>query len=1008
MPEGRSTNSDSKRLLVLYATDVGSRRLDRDIDIVKRLTADRPGLEVLALSSRGQRSAFRRAGCRTIDFPNQRKSDPDFARALVEEHEPDLLVVRGRAGAALTSVMGPYPGGSTVPAILLMEKWPRAGDPLRESLEKASRILFFGSANPSKRRPYPSRGFIRAQDDTQSIADEISSTLDDRRPLARFAHRIIVKFTERLNFTPETWRRGVMTSLAEAGAPAQDIAALEELLLRPLITSVSPLRLQAPIQRARKLDPAYSPPNFFSYFVGALPSQFGDPYEFARQLSRLPSVDRAYVDPEASGPSAPGNVTPGDGNEQPQYAHQGYLGPQGINVEAVWPRLGGAGAGGSGYLGADGQGQTFGLVERDWGPSHVDLDDVSPGYSRLTRINGSNDVYDEPQYHGTRTLGVVCAMDNTVGCIGVAPHIDAGQLSGVFGSDRRNAIIAAVSSLSFGDVLLIELELRNYLDPSTGIIWDKVPVELAEADNLVVELAAVSQVVIEPAGNGGHNLDQYHTEDPGRPGVQLHVLDPDSPDFRDSKAIMVGASNSPHVARPGRTGTHSNYGCRVDCHAWGNSVVTTDWVAPAPSTATTSLVGGYDGTSAASAIIAGAAVALQGIAEQNLGRRLSPAEMRALLSDPTIGTLSLDHNNANLPRPIGVMPDLARVVNLPALSLAPDIYIRDHVGDSGDPTTGNVSASPDIFVRGAQVANPTARFGPGNLNASGVLPGDVSGPGDDWIYVRVSNRGGSTAHDVVARVYWARPSTLADPSTWNLLGETRLWHGVGRNQPTSTVFASEALAVSEPIRWRNAGVNPGPGHYCFVALIESSGDPLPTPSVLGDYAAYLRFIRENNNVAWRNFNIVATATRNHPFVVPPQFSGDASVAAPMQFFARGAPDRPRRMQLEIAGALPPRTGLWAGLPPAMAAEIGATVGEPLAAEDGRVWIPMNPRGRVVVHDAIFARSVQYDVRLWASVPDELEDAPYQVYARQIEAGEEVGRVTWEIVSSRTLRRRRSI
>jgi hypothetical protein len=69
---------------------------------------------------------------------------------------------------------------------------------------------------------------------------------------------------------------------------------------------------------------------------------------------------------------------------------------------------------------------------------------------------------------------------------------------------------------------------------------------------------------------------------------------------------------------------------------------------------------------------------------------------------------------------------------------------------------------------------------------------------------------------------------------------------------------------------------------------------------------------------------------------------------------------------------------------------------------------MNPRGRVVVHDAIFARSVQYDVRLWASVPDELEDAPYQVYARQIEAGEEVGRVTWEIVSSRTLRRRRSI
>jgi hypothetical protein len=41
----------------------------------------------------------------------------------------------------------------------------------------------------------------------------------------------------------------------------------------------------------------------------------------------------------------------------------------------------------------------------------------------------------------------------------------------------------------------------------------------------------------------------------------------------------------------------------------------------------------FGGTSAAAAIIAGAALSVQGMAEQNLGHRLTPPQMRELLSD---------------------------------------------------------------------------------------------------------------------------------------------------------------------------------------------------------------------------------------------------------------------------------------------------------------------------------------------------------------------------------------
>ena len=124
-------------------------------------------------------------------------------------------------------------------------------------------------------------------------------------------------------------------------------------------------------------------------------------------------------------------------------------------------------------------------------------------------------------------------------------------------------------------------------------------------------------------------------------------------DFRDSGAILVGAatSTSPHV----RMG-FSNFGSRLDCYAWGENVNT---LTSNDSGATDLYTATFNGTSSASPIITGATLIVQGIVEAGFGYRLSPRQMRNILSAPATGTAS---NNPPVDR-IGVMPDLRQIID---------------------------------------------------------------------------------------------------------------------------------------------------------------------------------------------------------------------------------------------------------------------------------------------------------------------------------------------------------
>jgi serine protease len=229
------------------------------------------------------------------------------------------------------------------------------------------------------------------------------------------------------------------------------------------------------------------------------------------------------------------------------------------------------------------------------------------------------------------------------------------------------------------------------------------------------------------------------------------------------------------------------------------------------------------------------------MAQAQLGYRFSPRTLRGILSDHATGTASATPETDR----IGVVTNLDAIVT-GVLNAIEDVYVRDHVGDSGDPHSGPISASPDIIARPSPVSDPQAAFGQG----SGTENEDALGCGveagqDNYIYVRTRNRGGVGAANVVATVYWAPVATLVTPNLWTLIDSVTI----------PSVPTGNQLTVSDAIVWPAASI-PASGHYCFVGLVGTAADPAPGLAAFSDWANLTTFISANNNVTWRNFNVV--------------------------------------------------------------------------------------------------------------------------------------------------------
>ena len=340
----------------------------------------------------------------------------------------------------------------------------------------------------------------------------------------------------------------------------------------------------------------------------------------AHALRQRPGVETAYRE---GGPTPP----PVNAADDPRSGSQGYLepAPAGVDARFAWNTV-------------DGTGVAFVDLERGWTLEHQDL--VAAG---ITVISGINTDF---RGHGTAVLGEVAASDNAIGCIGVAPAVSTRVVSQWRGPNTYStgdAILSAASVMQPGDVLLLEAQTTY---PTSGDAF--VPIEV---EDLVFDAirGAVDRgiIVIEAGANGSVDLDQFQDVN-GR-----QVLNRNSPDFRDSGAIMVGAGSA--------DASHqrlffSNFGTRIDCFAWGEGINTTGDGRSGDDPSV--YMEDFGGTSGASPIVTGCAILLQSERARNGQPPHSPAEMRVLLSDPTLNTASAAPD-ADF---IGVMPDLRAIL----------------------------------------------------------------------------------------------------------------------------------------------------------------------------------------------------------------------------------------------------------------------------------------------------------------------------------------------------------
>ncbi|MGH0554494.1 putative mucin/carbohydrate-binding domain-containing protein [Bacillus pretiosus] len=404
-----------------------------------------------------------------------------------------------------------------------------------------------------------------------------------------------------------------------------------ELTLNRLFSSVNPIEIEKLSVQSKSVVNE-SANNLLNYYIVQAPNNI-EIELLLKKFETSPLVEEAYIQekqiltpPEIQLPNL--SVNPYD---DPRFKNQGYLeaAPKGINASHAWSIKGG-----------DGKDTTFVDMEYGWLLNHEDLVNKN-----IKLMSGQN--ISQHRAHGTSVLGIVSSEDNQIGNIGIAPKANVKVISQIRDNGIYNtadAILSAVHNLQAGDILLLEAQA------SYDGYGDKyLPVEVHPDIFDAIRVGADKGIIIIEAGaNGSNDLDNFKD----RNGKK--ILNRNSPDFKDSGAIMVGAGSS---TVPHKRLWFSNYGSRLDVYGWGENVDTTS---ANPSQNTTNFyTSTFSGTSSASPIIAGAATSIQGIAKEHRGSPYTPAELRNILSNPNTGTKSQDPWNDR----IGVLPDLKSILD---------------------------------------------------------------------------------------------------------------------------------------------------------------------------------------------------------------------------------------------------------------------------------------------------------------------------------------------------------
>lgn len=400
-------------------------------------------------------------------------------------------------------------------------------------------------------------------------------------------------------------------------------------------------RLQALVERAQRRAAERgreikTPSLSTYYYLEAQEGKWatkGNLLEAVEELSQLKgTVEQVYIHQVGPDPLV-------DPRNEPRFLGQTYLGPapDGINAQCAWA------------AGGDGANVKFIDLEGGWTLNHEDL-------AHLNAQVFGGAIKNKSRQHGTAVLGIVCAALNQLGGVGVAPrvaHVDVAShfsLETPFKDMLYIALIEAFSRLDSGDVLLIETQVK-IVQPGRDIYG---PVDVYPQLNEVIYLGCQAGIIVVEAGGNGTDGGQGN-------GGQIPPLNLDTRNFVDSGAIIVSAATSTH---PHTRLDYAPHGDRIDCYAWGENINTCFADASGalltgyrPDPTRAEAAEGFNGTSGAAAIIAGAMVALQSIAKAR-GLALNGCQWRERLRNPAFGTPP-----AAGELPIGVMPDLCKIID---------------------------------------------------------------------------------------------------------------------------------------------------------------------------------------------------------------------------------------------------------------------------------------------------------------------------------------------------------
>jgi len=295
-----------------------------------------------------------------------------------------------------------------------------------------------------------------------------------------------------------------------------------------------------------------------------------------------------------------------------------------------------------------------------------------------------------------------------------------------------------------------------------------------------------------------------------------------------------------------------------------------------------------------------------------------------------------------------------------------DLFIRDSLQDSGQEplANGGISCSPDINHFRNQLAAPQASLCSGAAINQDNLFDNIEYGQTNYIYARLQNRGYSASAANVD-IYWAKPSTLPTPGSWKLIGTIS----------APTVNPGEFKA-SGPLLWSTV---PAVGHYCFIAVLGNTQDPKPDLSSISTVDDFYNYIRQNNNVTWKNFDV-------YDLFADSYYRFDFSI--------QGWPRISYKSDLEIE---------FRQLPSAIKLELvllkrlarGATSEGMVLTKRTKLYshFTVNSKKKAALRGVALKMSDSSLATLGMTVPAGVPDGIYQISIRQTIGGKEMGRVT---------------